>query len=90
MELGSRFKSRLRDWTRIENEGHKSPTEAIIDSESVKIASMVHQEVGYDAGKQIKSWIRFEKRDSTNFTKRYIVCFFCIDLLKFYPSTASM
>jgi len=50
---------RLRDWTRIEKERHKSPSEGIIDSQSVKSAAMVHQGVGYDAGKQIKGRKRF-------------------------------
>jgi transposase len=51
--------SGLRDWTRIEKERHKSPSEGIIDSQSVKSAAMVHQAVGYDAGKQIKGRKRF-------------------------------
>lgn len=50
---------RLREWTRIEKERHKNPSEAIIDSQSVKTAAMVHQAVGYDAGKQIKGRKRF-------------------------------
>ena len=41
---------RLREWTRIEQERHPSPSEAIIDSQSVKSAAMVSQSVGYDAG----------------------------------------
>ncbi len=43
---------RLREWTRIDIERHPSPSEAIIDSQSVKSAAMVSQSVGYDAGKQ--------------------------------------
>ena len=43
---------RLREWTRIEQERHRSSSEAIIDSQSVKSAAMVSQSVGYDAGKQ--------------------------------------
>lgn len=50
---------RLREWTRIEKERNKNPSEAIIDSQSVKTAAMVHQAVGYDAGKQIKGRKRF-------------------------------
>jgi len=44
---------RLRDWTRIEQERHQSPSEA----STVKVsrsAAMVSQSVGYDAGKHIK------------------------------------
>ena len=43
----------LRDWVRIEMERHPSPSEAIIDSQSVKSAAMVSQDVGFDAGKKI-------------------------------------
>ncbi len=32
---------------------NKRPTEAAVDSQSVKTATMISQEVGYDAGKQI-------------------------------------
>ena len=42
---------RLREWTRIEHERHRSPSEAIIDCHCVKSAAMVGQAVGYDAGK---------------------------------------
>ena len=42
----------LREFIRIEQERHPSPSEAIIDSQSVKSAAMVHEAVGYDAGKQ--------------------------------------
>jgi len=45
---------RLRDWTRIEQERHRSPSEAIVDSQSIKSAAMVSQSVSYDAGKHIK------------------------------------
>jgi hypothetical protein len=47
----------LREWTIIDIEPHPSPSEAIIDSQSVKSATMVSQSVGYDAGKQIKGII---------------------------------
>lgn len=49
----------LREWTRIEIERHPSPSEAIIDSQSVKSAAMVSQQVGFDAGKKIKGRKRF-------------------------------
>ena len=54
----------LREWTRIEQERHRSPSEAIIDSQSVKSAAMVSQSVGYDAGKQIKGRKRFMTVDT--------------------------
>ncbi len=33
---------------------HPSPSAAILDSQSVETATMIHYDVGYDAGKQIK------------------------------------
>ncbi len=55
---------RLRDYTRIEAERQPSPSEAMIDSQSVKSAAMVSQEVGFDAGKQIKGRKRFMTVDT--------------------------
>ena len=54
----------LREWTRIEADRQPSPSEAIIDSQSVKSAAMVHQSVGYDAGKHIKGRKRFMTVDT--------------------------
>jgi len=54
----------LREWTRIEQERHHSPSEAIIDCHCVKTAAMVHQEIGFDAGKQIKGRKRFMSVDT--------------------------
>ncbi len=54
----------LRKWTRIEIERHPSPSEAIIDSQSVKSAAMVSQQVGFDAGKKIKGRKRFMTVDT--------------------------
>ena len=45
---------RLREWTRVVNDREPSPSEAIIESLSVKTAPMVSQAVGYDAAKQVK------------------------------------
>jgi len=42
----------LREWTRIEQQRHANPSEAIIDSQSVKSAAMVYEAIGYDAGKK--------------------------------------
>ncbi len=61
---------RLREWTRIEQERHPSPSEAIIDSQSVKSAAMVSQSVGYDAGKQIKGRKRFMTVDTLGLVLR--------------------
>lgn len=63
----------LREWTRIEQERHRSPSEAIIDSQSVKTAAMVHQAVGFDAAKQIKGRKRFISVDTLGLVLRVLV-----------------
>ncbi len=60
----------LREWTRIEQERYPSPSEAIIDSQSVKSAAMVSQSVGYDPGKQIKGRKRFITVDTLGLVLR--------------------
>ena len=60
----------LREWTRIEQERHCSPSEAVIDSQSVKSAAGVSQSVGYDAGKQIKGRKRFMTVDTLGLVLR--------------------
>lgn len=63
----------LRNWTRIEIERHRSPSEAIIDSQSVKSAAMVNQGVGFDAGKKIKGRKRFMTVDTLGLVLRVLV-----------------
>lgn len=63
----------LREWTRIEQERRPSPSEAIIDSQSVKSAAMVSQMVGYDAGKKIKGRKRFMTVDTLGLVLRVLV-----------------
>lgn len=55
---------KLRDWVRSEQGRKPDPSEAIIDSQSVKTAAMVNQSVGYDAGKKIKGRKRFVTVDT--------------------------
>ena len=55
---------KLRDWVRSEQERKPDPSEAIIDSQSVKTAAMLNQSVGYDAGKKIKGRKRFVTVDT--------------------------
>jgi transposase len=50
-----------------------SPSEAIIDSQSVKSAAMVTEEVGYDAGKKIKGRKRFMTVDTLGLVLRVLV-----------------
>jgi len=63
----------LREWTWIEQERHPSPSEAIIDSQSVKSAAMVSQAVGFDAGKKIMGRKRFMTVDTLGLVLRVLV-----------------
>jgi len=63
----------LREWTRIEQQRHPSPSEAIVDSQSVKSTAMVYKAVGYDAGKQIKGRKRFMTVDTLGLVLRVLV-----------------
>jgi len=45
---------RLRLWVRVSQNREPSPSEAIMDSQSVETATMVSKDVGYDSGKKIK------------------------------------
>jgi putative transposase len=64
---------RLRDWTRIEQGRHASPSEASVDSQTVKSAAMLHQAIGYDAGKKIKGRKRFLCVDTLGLVLRVLV-----------------
>jgi transposase len=57
-----RIHEQLRKWARAIEDHHPSPSAAILDSQSVKTATMIHCEVGYDAAKQI---IRSNRRGIT-------------------------
>ena len=63
----------LREWARIEQERHRSPSEAIIDSQSVKSAAMVSQDIGFDHGKLIKGRKRFVTVDTLGLILRVLV-----------------
>ena len=54
MELGNSLHERLRLWVRVSGDREASPSEVIMDSQTVETATMVSQEVGYDADKKIK------------------------------------
>lgn len=64
---------RLREWNRIEQGRHKSPSEGCMDSQTVKSAAMVHESVGYDAGKKIKGRKRFMTVDTLGLVLRVLV-----------------
>ena len=63
----------LRAWVRVDNHRAVSPSEAIVDSQSVKNAAMVSQAVGYDAGKQIRGRKRFLTVDTLGLVLRVFV-----------------
>lgn len=54
MAPGYRSMTTCTAWVRLDNEREISPSEAIVDSQSVKTAALVSEAVGYDAAKQIK------------------------------------
>jgi transposase len=63
----------LREWVRIEQDRHAQPSEAVIDSQSVKSAAFVQEAVGYDAGKKIKGRKRFAVVDTLGLVARVLV-----------------
>lgn len=64
---------KLREWTRVINDREPSPSEAIIDSQSVKSAAMVSQAVGYDAGKLVLGRKRFLTVDTLGLVLRVLI-----------------
>lgn len=64
---------RLRLWTRVDNEREPSPSEVIVDSQSVETATMVSQAVGYDAAKKIKGRKRHLTVDTLGLVLRVLV-----------------
>jgi putative transposase len=68
-----RIHDSLREWVRVEQGRQPSPSEAIIDSQSVKSAAMVSQSVGFDGGKLIKGRKRFLTVDTLGLVLRVLV-----------------
>ena len=68
-----RIDDSLREWVRVEQGRQPSPSEAIIDSQSVKSAAMVSQSVGFDGGKLIKGRKRFLTVDTLGLVLRVLV-----------------
>lgn len=64
---------RLYAWVRVEHDRAPSPSEAIVDSQSVKSAAMVSQAVGYDAAKQVKGRKRHLTVDTLSLLLRVLV-----------------
>jgi len=63
----------LREWVRVEQGRYPSPSEAVVDSQSVKTAAMVHQDVGYDGAKKLKGRKRFMTVDTLGLVLRVLV-----------------
>lgn len=68
-----RMHDRLCVWMRAASEREASPSEAIVDSQSVKTSALVSQSVGYDAGKKIKGRKRFLTVDTLGLVLRVLV-----------------
>jgi transposase len=63
----------LYQWSRVDHDRPVSPSELIVDSQSVKTATMVHKSVGYDGAKQIKGRKRHLAADTLGLSVRVLV-----------------
>ena len=63
----------LYQWSRSDIDRPLSPSELIIDSQSVKTATMIHQDVGYDGAKKIKGRKRHLAVDTLGLSVRVLV-----------------
>lgn len=63
----------LHQWVRVDQQRFVSPSEAVIDSQSIKTAAMVSEQVGFDAGKVIKGRKRFLSVDTLGLVLRVLV-----------------
>ena len=64
---------KLYQWVRVMAEREPSPSEAAVDSQSVETATMISQEVGYDAGKQVHGRKRHLSVDLLGLVLRVLV-----------------
>lgn len=64
---------RLRSGERVSGGRQESPSEAIVDSQSVPTATMVHEAVGYDGAKQTKGRKRHTVGDTLGLLLRVVV-----------------
>jgi transposase len=63
----------LHQWVRLDDEREPSPSEVIVDSQSVKTAVRVSEAVGYDAAKHIKGRKRHLTVDTLGLVLRVLV-----------------
>ena len=64
---------KLYQWVRVAAEREPSPSEVAVDSQSVETATMISQEVGYDAGKQVHGRKRHLSVDLLGLVLRVLV-----------------
>lgn len=64
---------RLRSWVRADNGRHGSPSESILDSQSVSTDTMVNEAVGYDGAKKRKGRKRHTVVDTLGLVLRVVV-----------------
>ena len=64
---------RLRGWVRADKGRDGSPSEAIVDSQSVATATMVHDSVGFDSAKHVKGRKRHMTVDTLGLVLRVLV-----------------
>ena len=63
----------LREWVRVDKHREPSPSEAVLDSQSVKTAARVREQVGFDAAKFIKGRKRFLSVDTLGLGLRVLL-----------------
>jgi transposase len=64
---------RVRGWVRVDAGRPESPSEAIIDSQSVESDTIVGEAIGYDGGKQVKGCKRHLTVDTLGLVLRVLV-----------------
>lgn len=73
MALGSRYMTSFINGLESPQNGNQAPYYAAVDSQSVETATMISQEVGYDAGKQIHGRKRHLSVDLLGLVLRVLV-----------------
>ncbi len=73
MGRGCRFMTVCENGHALVHDRYPSPSEAIVDSQSVKSAAMVSEAVGFDAGKLVKGRKRFVTVDTLGLVMRVLV-----------------
>ena len=69
---------KLYQWVRVSAGREPSPSEVAVDSQSVETATMINQDVGYDAGKHIHGRKRHLTVDMLGLVLRVVVTSACV------------